>query len=126
MTTALLERPPTTATLSRSGTTAGDSKAATITKQPALVSSPQPRPAPTSRALLHGIWGLTAAKNICAALEEIAPDWVEDPILMDRISDVAELAASTRAPLAGGETLGGLGQFANSSRSGGSAPRLSM
>jgi hypothetical protein len=62
------------------------------------------------KAELHGIWGLTAAKKICAALEEIAPDWVEDPIWMDRISDVAELAASTRAPLAGGETLGGLGQ----------------
>ena len=30
---------------------------------------------------------------------------------MDRISDLAELAASTRAPLAGGETLGGLGQL---------------
>ena len=63
------------------------------------------------KAELHGIWGLTAAKKICAALEEIAPDWVEDPIWMDRISDVAELAASTRAPLAGGETLGGLGQL---------------
>ena len=63
------------------------------------------------KAELHGIWGLTAAKKICAALEEIAPDWVEDPIWMDRIIDVAELAGSTRAPLAGGETLGGLGQL---------------
>lgn len=63
------------------------------------------------KAELHGIWGLTAAKKICAALEEIEPDWVEDPIWMDRIADVAELTASTRAPLAGGETLGGLGQF---------------
>ena len=62
-------------------------------------------------AELHGIWGLTAAKKICAALEEIDPDWVEDPIWMDRPSDVAELGASTRAPLAGGETLGGLGQL---------------
>src|SRR6516164_6815535 len=31
--------------------TAGDSKAATTIKRPALVSSPQSRPAPTSRAL---------------------------------------------------------------------------
>lgn len=63
------------------------------------------------KAELHGIWSLTAAKKICAALEEIDPDWVEDPVWMDRISDVAELGASTCAPLAGGETLGGLGQL---------------
>jgi galactonate dehydratase len=63
------------------------------------------------KAELHGIWGLAAAKKICAALEEIDPDWIEDPISMDRIIDVAELASSTRAPLAGCETLGGLGQL---------------
>ena len=78
------------------------------------------------KAELHGIWGLAAAKKICAALEEIDPDWIEDPIWMDRIIDVAELASSTRAPLAGGETLGGSASYGNSSRSGGSAPRLSM
>ena len=55
--------------------------------------------------------GLRAAKVICAALESIGPDWVEDPIWMDRTADIAELTASTRAPLAGGETLGGLGQL---------------
>ena len=60
---------------------------------------------------LHGIWGLPAAKKICRALEEIGPEWVEDPVWMDRIGDVAELAQSTRVPLAGGETLGGLGQL---------------
>lgn len=60
---------------------------------------------------LHGIWGLTAAKKICAALEDISPDWVEDPVWMDRIRDVAALTEATRVPLAGGETLGGLGQF---------------
>ena len=63
------------------------------------------------KAELHGIWGLTAAKKICAALEDMSPDWVEDPIRMDRITDVATLAGSTRVPLAGGETLGGLGQL---------------
>jgi L-alanine-DL-glutamate epimerase-like enolase superfamily enzyme len=60
---------------------------------------------------LHGLWGLPAAKKICRALEEIGPDWVEDPIWMDRLADVAELGRSTRVPLAGGETLGGLGQL---------------
>jgi len=63
------------------------------------------------KAELHGIWGLTAAKKICAALEDISPDWVEDPVWMDRIADVKALGESTRAPLAGGETLGGLGQL---------------
>ena len=63
------------------------------------------------KAELHGIWSLTAAKKICAALEDISPDWIEDPIWMDRISDVGELTRSTRAPLAGGETLGALGQL---------------
>jgi galactonate dehydratase len=63
------------------------------------------------KAELHGIWGLTAAKKICAALEDVSPDWVEDPIWMDRITDVAALADSTDVPLAGGETLGGLGQL---------------
>ncbi len=63
------------------------------------------------KAELHGLWSLTAAKKICAALEDIDPDWVEDPVWMDRPGDVAELGSATRAPLAGGETLGGLGQL---------------
>jgi galactonate dehydratase len=63
------------------------------------------------KAELHGLWGLPAAKKICRALEPLEMDWIEDPIWMDRISDLAELTASTSAPLAGGETLGGLGQF---------------
>lgn len=63
------------------------------------------------KAELHGIWSLPAAKKICQALEPIGMDWVEDPIWMDRICDLRELSESTSAPLAGGETLGGLGQF---------------
>ena len=63
------------------------------------------------KAELHGIWGLPAAKKICRALEPIGMDWIEDPIWMDRIHDLRELADYTCAPLAGGETLGGLGQF---------------
>jgi L-alanine-DL-glutamate epimerase-like enolase superfamily enzyme len=62
------------------------------------------------KAELHGLWGLTAAKKICAALEPLGMDWIEDPIWMDRPGELAALAAATRAPLAGGETLGGLGQ----------------
>lgn len=64
------------------------------------------------KAELHGLWSLNAAKKIAAALEPIGMDWIEDPIFMDRTGEVAELAASTYAPLAGGETLASLGQFA--------------
>jgi galactonate dehydratase len=63
------------------------------------------------KAELHGLWSLKAAKDICEALEPVGIDWVEDPIWMDRTADLAELAASTAAPLAGGETLAGLGAF---------------
>ena len=63
------------------------------------------------KAELHGLWSLPAAKKIATALEPIGMDWIEDPIWMDRISDVAELVRFTRAPIAGGETLGGLGQL---------------
>ena len=65
------------------------------------------------KAELHGIWSLPAAKKICRALEPIGMDWIEDPIWMDRIQELQELANYTSAPLAGGETLGGLGQFRN-------------
>jgi hypothetical protein len=51
MTTALLDRLPTTATSSRPAMIAGASRAAMTIKQPALVPSPQPQPAPTARAL---------------------------------------------------------------------------
>ena len=62
------------------------------------------------KAELHGMWALPAAISICKALEPLDPDWVEDPIWMDRPADLGTLASTTRAPLAGGETAGGLGQ----------------
>jgi galactonate dehydratase len=63
------------------------------------------------KAELHGLWSLPAAMKICQALEPLDMDWIEDPLWMDRPSDIAELAGFTSAPLAGGETLGGLGQI---------------
>jgi len=62
------------------------------------------------KAELHGLWSLPAAKKIAAALEPIGVDWIEDPIWMDRMAEIGELTRFTRAPIAGGETLGGLGQ----------------
>ena len=63
------------------------------------------------KAELHGLWSLPAARKIAAALEPLDPDWIEDPVWMDRGEALTDLAADTTAPLAGGETLGGLGQF---------------
>lgn len=63
------------------------------------------------KAELHGLWSLNAAKKIASALEPLNMDWIEDPIWMDRPQDLRELGAVTSAPLAGGETLAGLGQF---------------
>ena len=63
------------------------------------------------KAELHGIWGLEASKKICKALEEFDMCWIEDPIWMDRLDDIPKLAMTTNQPLAGGETLGGLGQI---------------
>lgn len=63
------------------------------------------------KAELHGLWSLGAAKKIAAALEPIGMDWIEDPIFMDRMEELAELGGATSAPLAGGETLASLGQF---------------
>lgn len=63
------------------------------------------------KAELHGLWSLPAARKICHALEPIGVDWVEDPVWMDRPDLIAQLADSTSCPLAGGETLGGLGQI---------------
>ncbi|MEM8652874.1 MAG: mandelate racemase/muconate lactonizing enzyme family protein, partial [Pseudomonadota bacterium] len=63
------------------------------------------------KAELHGLWSLNAAKKIASALEPLDMDWIEDPVWMDRTAEVRELTGFTKAPLAGGETLAGLGQF---------------
>jgi len=63
------------------------------------------------KAELHGLWSLDAAKKITAALEPIGMDWIEDPVWMDRLSDLGTLVRSTAAPIAAGETLGGIGQI---------------
>jgi len=63
------------------------------------------------KAELHGLWSLGAAKKIAAALQPIGMDWIEDPVWMDRLSDLGKLTQSTSAPIAAGETLGGIGQI---------------
>ncbi|MEM9098144.1 MAG: mandelate racemase/muconate lactonizing enzyme family protein [Pseudomonadota bacterium] len=74
------------------------------------------------KAELHGLWSLPAARKICKALEPLTPDWVEDPVRMDRPDQLGELVAQTTCPIAGGETLGGLGQVQSLLNSGLSYP----
>ena len=60
---------------------------------------------------LHGLWDLPSARRIAAALEPYRPLWIEDPVKLHHLGDLAALAASTRVPIAAGETLTGLPTF---------------
>jgi galactonate dehydratase len=53
----------------------------------------------------HSLWNLTSARRICAALEEFAPYWYEDPIKMTNVDALASLAGSTSVPICASETL---------------------
>lgn len=55
---------------------------------------------------LHTLWDLPSAKRIAAALEEVSPAWIEDPIRPDDVGALASFKASTRIPTTAGETLG--------------------
>ncbi len=55
---------------------------------------------------LHSLWSVPAAQRICAALADIGPLWIEDPVRrMDDIAAVAAVARASPVPIAGGETL---------------------
>jgi len=54
----------------------------------------------------HSLWDLPTAKRITGALEDFNPFWYEDPIKMDNLSALAELAHTTRVPITASETLG--------------------
>ena len=55
---------------------------------------------------LHGLWNRPQAVKIARALEPFEPMWVEDPVMMDHMDAIGEVARSTRAPIAVGETRG--------------------
>ena len=60
---------------------------------------------------LHSLWSRPQAIRIARALEEFRPMWVEDPVFMEHMSSIGEVARSTRAPIAVGETRGGRADF---------------
>ncbi len=62
-------------------------------------------------AELHGLWNRPMAVKIARALEDYDPLWVEDPVFMDHMDSLGEVAASTTAPIGVGETRGGRADF---------------
>jgi L-alanine-DL-glutamate epimerase-like enolase superfamily enzyme len=64
-------------------------------------------------AELHALWDLPSAKRIAGALDPFDLLWIEDPVKMDHLASLAEVAAVTHTPIATGETLGGKAQYRN-------------
>ena len=62
-------------------------------------------------AELHSLWSRPMAVKIARALEPINCMWVEDPVFMDHMHSIGEVARSTRSPIAVGETRGGRADF---------------
>jgi L-alanine-DL-glutamate epimerase-like enolase superfamily enzyme len=60
---------------------------------------------------LHSLWSRPQAIKIAQALEPYRPMWVEDPVFMDHMHSIGEVARATRAPIAVGETRGGRADF---------------
>jgi len=62
-------------------------------------------------AELHSQWNRPTAIKICRALEPLQLLWVEDPVFMDHLHSLEEVARATTAPIAVGETRGGRADF---------------
>ncbi len=62
-------------------------------------------------AELHSMWSRPMAVKIARALEPLSPMWVEDPVFMDHLASIGEVARSTRCPVAVGETRGSRADF---------------
>jgi len=60
---------------------------------------------------MHSLWSVSGAKRIARALEEYEPAWLEDPVRVSNAPALAEVAAASRAPIAGGETVAGRRRF---------------
>jgi galactonate dehydratase len=62
-------------------------------------------------AELHSLWYRPMAVKIARALEPLQPMWVEDPVVMDHLQSLGEVARATRVPIAAGETRGSRADF---------------
>lgn len=56
---------------------------------------------------LHSLWRFPAAVQIARALEPFTPYWIEDPVRMDSLKALADLARATNTPICASETLAG-------------------
>lgn len=54
----------------------------------------------------HGLWRLPAAVRIAKALEPYGIFWLEDPVEMHRLDDLARLRQASAVPIAGSENHG--------------------
>ncbi len=63
------------------------------------------------KAEMHGLWHLPPARRIAAALKDFDLSWIEDPVRLDHVGDLATYAASCASPVAAGETLGGVAAY---------------
>jgi galactonate dehydratase len=55
---------------------------------------------------LHSMWNRPMATRIARELEQFKLLWVEDPVTMDHLDSIGEVARATRSPIAVGETRG--------------------
>ena len=62
-------------------------------------------------AELHSLWNRPMAIKIARALEQYDPLWVEDPVFMDHLHSLEEVARATKSPIGVGETRGGRADF---------------
>ena len=62
-------------------------------------------------AEMHSLWDRPTAIKIARALEPYDPLWIEDPVFMDHLHSIEEVARSTSAPVTVGETRGGRADF---------------
>ena len=62
-------------------------------------------------AELHSLWNRPMATRIARELEQFKLLWVEDPVTMDHMDSIGEVARSTRSPIAVGETRGLLADY---------------
>jgi len=62
-------------------------------------------------AELHSLWSRPMAVKVARALEPIDCMWVEDPVFMDHMHSIGEVARATRSPIAVGETRGARADF---------------
>jgi L-alanine-DL-glutamate epimerase-like enolase superfamily enzyme len=53
----------------------------------------------------HMLWNVPTAIHISRALEDYRPFWIEDPIKMDSLSNLAEFRHRTRVPVTASESL---------------------